>query len=113
VVGGEGGQCTELVDDIVADFIGSEVHCPAAETAQVREAGVSADAYTLADAFGHRSVHDVRVARVEAAGNVGAGHDIQERCVVTHRVGTKTFTKIRDKIDCGHFGAFLCWVFGA
>jgi hypothetical protein len=41
---------------------------------------------------------------VEAAGDVGAGHDLQQGFVIANRVGAKTFTKIRYEIDCGHYG---------
>ena len=71
---------------------------------------MGADADSRPDTFSHRGVHDVRVPCVEAAGDVGAGHDLQQGFVVANRVGAKTFTKIRYEIDCRALRAFLCWV---
>ncbi|MCY1239538.1 hypothetical protein D9M72_523350 [compost metagenome] len=84
VIGGEGAQCAELVDDVVADLIRGQVHGAAAEAAEVREARVRPDADAAADAFGHSRVHDVRVSGMEAAGDVGAGNHFEQGRVVAH-----------------------------
>ncbi len=101
VVRGEGAEGAELVEDVVADFIGGEVHGAAAKAAEVGEARVRPDADAAADAFGDRGVHDVRVSCVESTGNVGAGNHLEQCRVVAHRVGAEAFSEIRHEINCG------------
>jgi hypothetical protein len=101
MVGGEGAEGSELVQDVVTDFICGEVHGAAAEAAQVREARVRPDADAAAHALRDRGVHDVRVPCVEAAGDVGAGHYFQEGRVVAQGVRAKAFSKICNEINDG------------
>lgn len=43
--------------------------------------------------------HDLRIARVKAAGDAGARHDLQHRGVIAHRVGTEALAAIAVEID--------------
>lgn len=99
VVGGEGLQGAELVDDVGAHLLGGEVHRSPTEAAEVGEAGVGADADSALHARSHRGIHDPRIAGVEAARDVGRAEDVEERFVVPHAPGAEALTEVRDEID--------------
>jgi hypothetical protein len=99
VIGGEGSQRAELVQDVVADLIRRQVHGAPAKAAEVREARVRSDADPAPDAFGDGRVHNVRVTGVESAGDVGAGNHLEQGSVVAHRVGAEAFSEICYEIN--------------
>ena len=68
----EAVQGTQLVQDIVLNFGGSKAHVAPTEATQVREARMSPDAYSAANAFGNSGGHDVRVTGMEPACDIGA-----------------------------------------
>ena len=108
VVSGEPGERAELVDDVRPDLGLREVHRATAEAHEVGEAWVGADTDAAAHALGHRAIHDPRIAGVEAAGDVGRGHDLEESRIVAHRPIAVSLAEVGDQIDFpGHFGS-LC-----
>lgn len=64
-------QGSDLIDGHGGQFFRRQLHLTAAETLEVRQAGVCADENGMGDAGADGGGHDERVAGVEAAGDVG------------------------------------------
>jgi hypothetical protein len=60
---------------------------------------VRPDADTSGDGLFAAAAHDAGVAGVEAAGDVRAGHDVEERLVVAHAVCAVTLTEVAVEVD--------------
>ncbi len=76
-----------------------QVHPPPPEALEVGETRMRADADALFHRQPHRPRHHVRVARMEAAGHVGRGHDVEKRGIVAHDPGPEAFAHVRVQID--------------
>ena len=98
---GDPGQRAELVEHVRGDLLGREVHVPAAEADQVRVRDLRTDHDPARGGRGDRAQQGERVAGVEAAGDVGAGHHVQDRLVVAQRPGPVRLADVRVQVHCG------------
>jgi hypothetical protein len=57
---------------------------------------------------GERPRHDLGIARMQTAGDVGRGDDGKHGLIVTTAIGAKAFAKIRIQIDISHRGLLAC-----
>src|SRR5215472_5022335 len=97
----------DLISDEPLDLAGRERNAAPAESPQVGKAGMGAHLYTACLGDPEGMGHDLRIAPVKAAGDIGRGHNRKHRIVITAAIGTETFTKIRIKIDRKHELAFV------
>ena len=79
---GEPIQRPDLVDHVIGQARRIDVDAAAAEAGQVPVAHLGTDRHIAADGCLADSAQDVRVAGVEAAGDIGAGDDVQQGVVV-------------------------------
>ncbi|MDI2023532.1 hypothetical protein PJL18_04080 [Paenarthrobacter nicotinovorans] len=69
---GEAIQRAHLVHDVVLNFTGRKAHVPPTETPQVRETRVGPDSNSTSHAFANSRGHNVRIAGMEPACDIGA-----------------------------------------
>ena len=86
----------------VAHLIGGAVHVAPAEAHEVRVARMGARAHAVVLRELHRPVHDLGVARVEAAGDVGRGDVADDLAVHAHRPGAEALSHVAVQVDCLH-----------
>jgi hypothetical protein len=79
---GERLEGAELVEDVGGELGGGHVELAPAEADQVRVRHLGADRHPAPDGRAHRPLHRRRVPGVEPAGDVRAGHDLQQGGVV-------------------------------
>ena len=79
---GEPIQRRDLVDHIIGQARRIDVDAAATEAGQVSVAHLGADRHIAADSCLADSAQDVRVAGMEAAGDIGAGDDVQQGVVI-------------------------------
>ncbi len=96
---GEDPQRPDLVGDLGRQLVARHVHGAAAEAGQIAvgDLGPDPDAAfggEVADAAHHRGV-----AGVEAAGDVGAGHDGEQGVVVGEGPAAEAFTEVCVEVD--------------
>jgi hypothetical protein len=91
---GEGVQRPDLVEQVVAQFVRVVVDAAAAETGEVAVPDLGADRHAPLGGGGADPAHRGRVAGVEAAGDVGARDDVQQRLVVAQPPGTEALAEI-------------------
>ena len=90
----------DLVEHEAADLVGRVAEDRAAAKApQIQKARVRADRDALRPGGRDRLVHDERVAAMEAAGDVGAGDEVEHRPVVADPVGAEAFAHVAVEID--------------
>jgi hypothetical protein len=91
-----------------ADLIGDEVfklarrdarHAPSPEVLEIGETGMRTNGHALEPGQLRGSAHDLRVACVEAAGDIGCRDDVEHGGIVTHGPGAEAFADIRVEID--------------
>ena len=87
-------QGSGLVQDDRLDLLRTEDHPAAAEADHVWQAGVRADGHAVLGRKGHRPVHDIRIAGVVAAGDVGDVDDAHEFFIIAEFVQAQTFAHI-------------------
>ena len=92
----EGG---ELVQDVVGELGRRDVDEPAAEPGEVAVGDLGADGDPGLDGAGTDPTHDRRVAGVEAAGDVRAGHDAEQGLVVPQPPDSEPLTQVGIEID--------------
>src|SRR4029077_17471312 len=63
---------------------------------------MGADGYALLLRDAERARHDFRIARVQAAGDVSRGDDVQESFVLGEMIGPISFAKVRINIYRTH-----------
>ncbi len=78
-----------MVRDVALEPPGILLDPVPAEAAQIVEAGMGADGHSPRQRGGGGLDHDVGIARMEAAGDIGRGDDVEERGVVAHAPGPK------------------------
>src|SRR5690606_3078894 len=81
---GGGHERVELATQLGEEGPAVEVHIDATEPGDVGVGDVGADADTARDGLAAHDAHRVGVARVAAAGDVGAADDVEHRAVVAH-----------------------------
>src|SRR6185503_14171494 len=91
-----------LVGDQARDLLRRERDAAPPEAPEVGEAGMGAHGDAAFLRRGHRRGHDLRVAGVEAAGDVGAGDETQHRAVVAHAPGAEAFRHVAVEVDGWH-----------
>lgn len=95
----ESVEGAELVEHIPGQFVGCDVHPPAAETGQITVGDVRAHGDTAGCRLrGHRP-HRHRVAGVEAAGHVRAGDHGEQRLVVAKPPDAEALAEITVEVD--------------
>ena len=95
-------QCADLVLDVRGETLRRDRQTPPSETAQIVEARMRADRHAAFQRQFHGARHHQRIARVKPAGDVGRGHDTEQRRIVTHGPGAEALAHIGVKIDAGH-----------
>ena len=96
---GDASQGAHLVDDGGLKLGRRHLHRPAAEALQVRVGRVRARAHARGHGGADGAAHDQRVPRMEAAGDVGRPHHLQQGLVVAHGPGAEGFAEIGVQID--------------
>src|SRR5690606_22884354 len=97
--GGDTGERRHLVDDEVFDLLRRAAHLPPAEAAEVRKARMRTHRDARRAGESDRLTHDGRVARMEAAGDVGRGNGRDDGGVLTHAPGAERLANVRVEID--------------
>jgi hypothetical protein len=92
-------QRPDLVQHVGYQFLGTDPELPPPESDQVGIGHMSPDSDTAGSCHGHRAVHRARVAGVEAAGDVGAGHLIQQCLVRAHHPGAEALAEVGVEVD--------------
>jgi hypothetical protein len=95
-------RSTDLIGDKPFDFRGREGNAATAESPQVGKAGMCTHPYTPRLGNTESMSHDLWIAPMKAAGNIGRGHNREHRVVITATIGAETFTKIGIEIDGNH-----------
>ena len=92
-------QGANLVDDHRFQLGSRDIHAPPAEALQIGERRVGANADPAL--FGRRDCppHDQRIPGMKAAGNIGAGDDVEQGLVIPHGPRTEAFTEVGIEID--------------
>src|SRR5690606_27902323 len=78
------------------------VHVAAAEAHEVAISHMRADADAARRRLFHHLADARRVARVKAAGDVGAGDDAEHGNIVAHRPGAEAFAQVTVEVDLRH-----------
>jgi len=92
-------QAGDLVGHLIAQLLGIDVQVPPPEAGQVAVAHVRAHPNTPLGGQRADPAHGAGIAGMEPAGNVGAGHNLEQRGVITHQPGTKALTEVGVQID--------------
>jgi hypothetical protein len=98
---GKSGQRAELIKQDGFHLGGRARHLTAAETRQVRPAGMGTGRHMVLPGQAQGGLHHQRVAGVVAAGDVGGGDERHEGSIGAERVTSEGFTHITVEID-GH-----------
>jgi len=101
---GDGVQRANLGQYAVEDLAGRHRQSPPPEALQIGVTRMGADRDTESNAQMDRRPHDLRVAGVRAAGDVGAGHLAQNRRVIAQCPTAKAFTTIGVEVNF-HYGS--------
>jgi hypothetical protein len=96
---GEPVDGRDLVEHVGLELGGPDVHGTTAEAGEVAVRHLCADHDAELDAGGHRVVDGPRVARVEAAGDVGAGQQRQEGGVVAEAPAAERLGDVGVEVD--------------
>ena len=101
-IGGERRRRADLIGDEPLDLGGRKGQPPPAEAPKVRKAGMGTDghAFVLGDTKG--AGHDLRVAAMKAAGDIGRGDDVEHGRIIAHDIGAETFAAVAIEIDARH-----------
>ena len=91
---GQGLQGADLVDHVGGEVFGADVDVAAAEARQVAVAHLRADPYAAFGGGPADPQEPGRVAGMKAAGDVGAGDQIEHRVVVTKAPHPEAFAEI-------------------
>src|SRR6266849_5060729 len=107
-------QRADLVGDQVFDLRGLHARKrPSAKAVQVAVTGMRADADAARFCKLHGPAHDVRIAGMEAAGDVDRGGKLDHGGVIAHLPCAKSFAEIAIEIDCCHVRVPLReWILG-
>jgi hypothetical protein len=102
--GGPGGaredlQGADLVGHLGGQVLGGHVHAAAAEPGQVAVGDLGPDTYALGGGPLADAAHGDGVARVEAAGDVGAGDGGQEGVVVGEPPPSEALSQVGVEVD--------------
>src|SRR3712207_4675667 len=73
--------------------------CPAPEPAKIAETRMRTDRDAFLLSQNSRADHNVGIAGVPAAGDVGGSDDVEHRRIVTHRPGPEAFAHVAVEID--------------
>ena len=97
---GAGLERADLIGDVALDSPRTLLNPVPAEAAQVEEPRMGADGHAAHPRRRRRLDHDVGVTRVEAAGDVGRGDDVEERGIVAEGrdMGTVVFPQATVKV---------------
>ena len=98
----EGFQCANLIHHIGLGFCRGYCHFTAAKALQIGQAGMRTDLYAVFFAQQNALLHDGRIARVEAAGDVGACHIGQDLGVHADGVCAEALAQIAVQINGWH-----------
>ena len=71
----------------------------ASKSLKIVKPRMGTDAHAFFGRKRHCPGHDIGIAGMETAGNIGGGHDVEQGCVFSHRPRTKAFAHIRIQID--------------
>ncbi|MNT47226.1 hypothetical protein D3C72_1839220 [compost metagenome] len=94
------GLCrTDLVGDQAFDLAGAERNDAAAETPEVRETRVRTYRNPTFPGQCEGLRHDLRVAGMQAAGDIGGADDIQDGFVVAHAIGAVSLAHVGVEVD--------------
>ena len=99
---GEGLQGTDLVHDVGRQFHRGDVDAAPAKPGEVEVSDLGADPHPAPGRGAAGSRQADRVSRVEAAGEVGAGDDVEHRGVVTEFPHPEPFGEVGIEIDGAH-----------
>mgnify|MGYP000117194123 CR=1 FL=1 len=94
-----GLRCTKLVAHDIAEGFMTQIDPPTAKALQVGKAGMRADPDLARHSPRHRSGHHIRIARVEAAGDIDGTDHVQQRRIVAHGPGPEALAHVRVEID--------------
>ncbi|MPN53955.1 hypothetical protein SDC9_201624 [bioreactor metagenome] len=95
----ESGQCAQLIHHISAHLFGWQIDRVATEPAQIGKARMRPQGHALLDALRDRDVHDQWITGVEAARDVRAGDDFQQRIVIAHLPTAEALAEVGNQID--------------
>ena len=95
-------QRADLVDHPRTQVCRGHIHRPPAKARQVRIGHVRAHTHTPLRRRPQRIQHPGRITRMETAGHIGTGDDIEHRRIVPHFPGTETLAQVTVQIDLLH-----------
>ena len=105
-VAGKPLRSANLISNDPFDLAGAERHLAAAKPPKIRETRMGADRDPALLCELECVRHDLRVASMETASDVGRRNDRQHRLIITAAIAPKTFAKIRVEVHSCH--ADLC-----
>jgi hypothetical protein len=89
----------ELVEHIGGQLRRCHVDAASPETCQVAVTDLRSDRHATGDGPGADLAHDVRVASVKAAGNVGAGDHVEQCLVIAQAPPTEALSEVGIEVD--------------
>jgi hypothetical protein len=101
-IGGKGVRGAELIGDEPLDFSRRERQSAAAEPPEIGKSRMRSDRDPLDLRRLEGLCHDLRIASMKAAGDIGARHNIEHGVVVADPVSAEPFAAIAIQIDAAH-----------
>ena len=101
---GEGLEGAELVEHVGGELVGRHVDLAPPEADQVGVGDLGADGHPALDRRPNRAVDRRRVARVEPAGHVRAGHHLEEGGIVAEGPAAVPLAEVRVQVQVGSLG---------
>src|SRR5450756_385950 len=101
----EGRQSSNLVQTEGIDFIGGTRHGSASESDQIRISRVCSDGHAALTCRPHRRQHDLWVACMKAAGDIGAGDIVQDMSVIAQCPRPETLAYVTIEVNCHAHGS--------
>jgi hypothetical protein len=98
-IGGKRLRRADLIGDEPLDLAGRERNAAPAESPQVGKSWMRANPYAARPGNAEGMGHDLWIASMKAASDIGRGHDRKHCVVITAAIGTETFAKIAIKIN--------------
>src|SRR4029453_5914181 len=91
----------DLIDHVIGQTLRVDINAAAAESGEIVVADLGTDGHTAADGCFAYSTQGVGGAGMEAAGDIGAGDDVQQRLVITQLPDAESLAEIAIEVDDG------------
>ena len=98
----EGGDSPNLVDHVILDLSEGTIHEAAPEAHEIGETGMSSHADSMGRGHLDGSVQYQGISRVEATGDVGRGHELEDIVIRSKGVDAEGLSHVTVEVNSMH-----------